>query len=538
MTGADATQEVAAQEPRQHQIADQIREAADATGVAFEFLLAQANQESQLNPEARSNRSSAMGLFQFTSPTWLDMIKAHGAEHGLKKYADAIAVDNDGNAVVADKTLRKEILELRRDARVSALMAGEYAKDNQKILESRLGRPASSHDLYLAHFLGAGGAVRVLRNGDHIAAEKLPTAAAANPEFFQDPVSQSPRSTSGLVKAVSARFDSAMSEMTPVARKVRPAIDLAELRPAARPDEATATEAQTAEFTGITGSSPRLVAAIADRPVVRPQSGLVATAENVGMAGAATDVASSIPISTIVTTEAGRGVTGSLLVAVTTTPSPPSQINPQDSTVGARRPEARPQDETSAIAGIASASETAAMATPEQMIGSLLGDTPDFAGDQIGSALLAALNDTVASRRRYQPADDLGTIRPAARPEPMDDRPQVAEDTVQSMVAQSIDPIPKETSASGTTMINAVVTEADSSDVRGGERLVATLPPPLIQSAAYSTASDSNEDSSLTANQAVATMGRFPVRLPPPLPGMTIDGGTMRGIIEAQDKKV
>ena len=42
----------------------------------------------------------------------------------------------------------------------------EFASDNRAYLERRLGRPAEPVDLYLAHFLGAGGAARFLRAHD------------------------------------------------------------------------------------------------------------------------------------------------------------------------------------------------------------------------------------------------------------------------------------------------------------------------------------------------------------------------------------
>ncbi|MBX9635832.1 MAG: transglycosylase SLT domain-containing protein, partial [Magnetospirillum sp.] len=106
----------------EHKVAAHIRDAAEATGVPFEFLLAQANQESRLDPDAKSRRSSAMGLFQFTAGTWLEMVKNHGGDHGLDKYADAITRGSDGRLTVKNKDLKKEILDLRRDPKLSALM--------------------------------------------------------------------------------------------------------------------------------------------------------------------------------------------------------------------------------------------------------------------------------------------------------------------------------------------------------------------------------------------------------------------------------
>lgn len=238
----------------EHKVAAHIRDASQKTGVSFEFLLAQANQESRLNPEAKSRKSSAMGLFQFTSNTWLAMVKAHGAEHGLDKYAGAITRGADGRLTVKDKELRKEILDLRRDPGLSALMAAEYAKDNEQVLEAKLGRQVSTHDLYLAHFLGAGGALKVLRGrqpAEGEAAEPpagLSRAAQANPSIFTDPATGEQRSMDSVYAAVEKRFRRAMNEANRVAGQLgQPQVDLAKLRPEERPAaEAAPTEVAAA----------------------------------------------------------------------------------------------------------------------------------------------------------------------------------------------------------------------------------------------------------------------------------------------------
>ncbi len=48
-----------------------IRQAARMTGADFQYLLATAQVESNLNPNAQASTSSARGLFQFTEQTWL-----------------------------------------------------------------------------------------------------------------------------------------------------------------------------------------------------------------------------------------------------------------------------------------------------------------------------------------------------------------------------------------------------------------------------------------------------------------------------------
>src|SRR6201996_2421925 len=104
-----------------------LRNAAAATGSDFHYLLGTAMRESSLKPHATSSSSSATGLFQFIDQTWLGLVKEHGAQHGLGKYADEITRQADGR-YCADADSKDSILALRKNPEVCALMAGEYAK--------------------------------------------------------------------------------------------------------------------------------------------------------------------------------------------------------------------------------------------------------------------------------------------------------------------------------------------------------------------------------------------------------------------------
>jgi hypothetical protein len=164
-----------------------IADAARQTGVDFAYLYNQARIESSLDPGAKAKTSSASGLFQFTRQTWLQTLKTHGGAHGLQWAADAIA--RSGNRmVIADPAMRTAIDALRFDPATSSAMAAEFASDNGEQLETALGRAAEPVDLYLAHFLGAGGATAFLRAHDADpaapAAPLLPDAAAANRPIF------------------------------------------------------------------------------------------------------------------------------------------------------------------------------------------------------------------------------------------------------------------------------------------------------------------------------------------------------------------
>lgn len=161
-----------------------VRDAAARTGVDFAYLLAQAKIESGLDPDARATTSSARGLFQFTASTWLETVRRHGAGHGLGWAADALS---NGTAA-AGTAARTAILALRHDAEAASLMAGEFARDNGRRIEARLGRAAGATDLYMAHFLGAGGATQFLKalaaSPGAPAASVSPAAARANHSVF------------------------------------------------------------------------------------------------------------------------------------------------------------------------------------------------------------------------------------------------------------------------------------------------------------------------------------------------------------------
>ncbi len=173
-----------------HVVLASIQDASRRTGVSFSYLMAQAGRESAFRSDAGSRLSSAAGLYQFTASTWLMMIRQHGPRYGLDELAAQISVDRRGNYVVDGAAARARILELRRDPRLSAVMAGEYAKDNRDYLERALGRPVNTTDLYLAHFLGPYGAERFLlakaRQPGQPAVRAVNSAAARNnaPIFY------------------------------------------------------------------------------------------------------------------------------------------------------------------------------------------------------------------------------------------------------------------------------------------------------------------------------------------------------------------
>ncbi|WP_119461144.1 transglycosylase SLT domain-containing protein [Rhodospirillaceae bacterium SYSU D60014] len=164
------------------QITSAIQMASLRSGVDFSYLVTKAAMESGFDPHIQAKTSSATGLYQFIDQTWLDMVKTHGAKYGLGGYATALESGH------ADDALKQKILDLREDPKISAFMAAEYTRGNRNYLEGTVGGRIGDTELYLAHFLGPGGAEKFLRalraDPGQDAASILPQAAEANRAIF------------------------------------------------------------------------------------------------------------------------------------------------------------------------------------------------------------------------------------------------------------------------------------------------------------------------------------------------------------------
>lgn len=189
-------------------LVDKIIQAAKATQVDPVLLMAIADKESAFRTEVQAQTSSATGLYQFIERTWLGVVREFGPRYGLEKEARSIAgADLPGPE-------RARILDMRRDAYLSAALAAEMLKRDALRLERRIGRPLTGGEVYLIHFLGPDGAERMLdqiaRRPDAAAAELLPAPAAANKTiFYGSGADGSAKSLS--VSEVRGKFDTMMS---------------------------------------------------------------------------------------------------------------------------------------------------------------------------------------------------------------------------------------------------------------------------------------------------------------------------------------
>ena len=203
-----------------------IRNAARATGVDFQYLLATAQVESGFNPTATVSTSSAKGLFQFIDQTWLATLKQAGPQLGYGRYANAITQTSSGTYTVDDPAMRREILALRDDPVANAAMAGAFTQQNAALLKDRIGRDASEGELYIAHFMGAGGGAQLINlaqeNPGATAATAFPGAAKANPSIFYDRQGHA-RSAAEVYHVLVARYDVARATPTISAAATTPA---------------------------------------------------------------------------------------------------------------------------------------------------------------------------------------------------------------------------------------------------------------------------------------------------------------------------
>jgi hypothetical protein len=237
------------------QVVGAIAEAARVTGVDFSYLMGQAQLESGLNPAARARTSSATGLYQFIDQSWLAVLDRHGGDHGLGWASAAITRGANGRYTVADPDARRAIMGLRTDPVIAARMAAEHAADNRAYLEPRIGRAAEPVDLYLAHFLGAGGASRFLsahaQDPGANAAALFPRAAAANRNIFYAR-DGSPRTLAEVRDRFASRLANAGGGTAPL-----PAADVA---------IAAAREVQPADWLRLTRQQPSGPSAVAGQP--------------------------------------------------------------------------------------------------------------------------------------------------------------------------------------------------------------------------------------------------------------------------------
>jgi len=198
-------------------VAGAIKQAADTVGASFEYLLSTAKMESDFNPSAGASTSSAHGLYQFIDQTWLATVKEAGGQLGYGQYSDAITKTASGDYTVSDPSMRQSIMKLRDDPKASSSMAAALTQSNSFQLTGKIGRRPTDAELYMAHFMGVGGAAKLITSAQDTpratAAQMFPSAAAANRSIFYDRDGQA-RSVSQVYSDLTSRYSGAANSST------------------------------------------------------------------------------------------------------------------------------------------------------------------------------------------------------------------------------------------------------------------------------------------------------------------------------------
>lgn len=198
-------------------VASAIKQAADTVGTSFEYLLSTAKMESDFNPSAGASTSSARGLYQFIDQTWLGTVKEAGGQLGYGDYANAINKASSGDYTVSDPAMRQAIMKLRDDPKAASAMAAALTQSNSFQLTGMIGRRPSDAELYMAHFMGVGGAAKLISAAQESpqasGARLFPNAAAANRPIFYDRDGRA-RSVSEVYSVLATRYSGAANSTT------------------------------------------------------------------------------------------------------------------------------------------------------------------------------------------------------------------------------------------------------------------------------------------------------------------------------------
>lgn len=285
-------------------VSDAIRKASEVTGTDFDYLLTTAARESNFQARARAETSSAAGLFQFIESTWLQTVKEEGDRFGLDKYGPHIQRTESGNYTVPNPELREEILGLRHDPEVAATMAGAFTQQNEEYVSERLGREPSEGELYIAHFLGANGATRLItlasQDPSARADAHFPKAAAANRGIFY---------SDGQARSAAQVYELLVSDHSRLGAMTRAAASQAS-QTQSWPDDATSAlrsgpEPRPAAFAGARDSA-RVSDAAAGRAGGDEPSGLIRRTR----VAALTDSSFALGAGTGTANDAGSGSIG------------------------------------------------------------------------------------------------------------------------------------------------------------------------------------------------------------------------------------
>lgn len=159
------------------------------------------NRILQIEGTDKNARSSATGAGQFIDATWLDVLK--------RKRPDLAQGHSD-----------QDLLALRADKSLGKEMTAALARENTAALRSQ-GLEATPGNIYLAHFLGAGGAAAVLKADPNTPVLDALVKGGVKPDLAQAMVDANPTILAGkLAGSVKQWSDGKMGGQQPGAGSV------------------------------------------------------------------------------------------------------------------------------------------------------------------------------------------------------------------------------------------------------------------------------------------------------------------------------
>lgn len=130
--------------------------------VSPEFLAAVGHIETGWR-NIKSKKSSAAGVYQFTSSTWKSTLRSAPKSLGVSKRASVY------------------------DVKANTEMAAYFTQLNADFLRGKLRRDPTNGELYMAHLLGQSGSLDMIRAGKwRRAADVVPDAVPGNKRLFVD----------------------------------------------------------------------------------------------------------------------------------------------------------------------------------------------------------------------------------------------------------------------------------------------------------------------------------------------------------------
>ncbi len=161
-------------------------------------------------------------------------------------------------------------MKLRDDPAVASTMAAALTQFNSFKLTGMIGRRPSDSELYMAHFMGVGGAAKLIANAEDnpqaSGARLFPNAAAANRSIFYEGITGRARSVSEVYSVLSQRYASAAASQATrnasasVGGDIKPNIAVASATPSA---PAPGNVAYLATFPDTRALGPATVATVA-----------------------------------------------------------------------------------------------------------------------------------------------------------------------------------------------------------------------------------------------------------------------------------